>query len=313
MQFDGSVVLDAVTRFCETRGLTPTKLSVVARLSRALTIASHHGTDPRWRTAPYWAADDDPRQTLFGHLLPQDLDGQPRDDPTRTTGDRVLAAELRRRREPTARWTEHNAVVAADRWARFSRSMSAARCAGLGWLVPVRGELLAVPLPAIRTAEGQPDVLHDDTGRPAVEWLDGTGTYFLHGAEFDERLYRKVIASELLIQDIAQLPNADQRSVALTYLSFERLVVDSDAELLDVGVRGTKLYRLPLPFRIRRDRVVGYGLYDYFIHMRDASHPEREFVEWVDPTIGAQRNAELCQAHAFGITLSQWLAIDQEG
>ena len=41
------------------------------------------------------------------------------------------------------------------------------------------------------------------------------------------------------------------------------------------------------------------------IHMRDASHPEREFIEWVDPRIGRQRNAELCQAHAFGISLDE--------
>jgi hypothetical protein len=47
--------------------------------------------------------------------------------------------------------------------------------------------------------------------------------------------------------------------------------------------------------------------------MRDASHPEREFIEWVDPEIGKQRNAELCQARAFGVSLDEWLSIEQEG
>jgi hypothetical protein len=56
-----------------------------------------------------------------------------------------------------------------------------------------------------------------------------------------------------------------------------------------------------------------YGGFDYFIHMRDASHPERRFIEWVDPQIGRQRNAELCQAHAFGISLDDWLSIEHEG
>jgi hypothetical protein len=70
---------------------------------------------------------------------------------------------------------------------------------------------------------------------------------------------------------------------------------------------------LPLPPRIRSDRVRGYGGYDYIIHMRDASHPDREFIEWVEPAIGSQRNAELCQAHAFGISLEDWLSIRQEG
>lgn len=70
--------------------------------------------------------------------------------------------------------------------------------AGLGWVVPVRGELLLVPMPQVRTAEGRPDVLHDDTGRRAVQWPDGTGDYHLNGTEFDEHLYFRVIRSDLL-------------------------------------------------------------------------------------------------------------------
>jgi hypothetical protein len=168
-----------------------------------------------------------------------------------------------------------------------------------------------VPTPVVRVAEGRPDVLHDDTGELAIEWPDGSGYYFLQGVEFDKRLYFQVINHDLLIQDIAALDNVDQRAIA--YLTFEQLVLDSDAELLDRGVRGTALYRLPLRPRIARDRKPNYGGLDYFIHMRDASHPEREFIEWVDPEIGKQRNAELCQAHAFGISLEDWLSIEQEG
>jgi hypothetical protein len=116
----------------------------------------------------------------------------------------------------------------------------------------------------------------------------------------------------LSMHDIAALDNADQRAIALLYLTFEQLVAESGAELLDTGVKGTSLYRLPLPPPLADDRSRGYGRYDYFIHMRDASHPEREFVEWVDPQIGEQRNAEMCQAHAFGISLNEWLAIEEE-
>ena len=68
-------------------------------------------------------------------------------------------------------------------------------------------------------------------------------------------------------------------------------------------------------FRATIDQPVGAVLPpdDRSIHMRDASHPEREFVEWVSPDVGRRRNAELCQAHAFGITLEQWLSVDLEG
>jgi hypothetical protein len=47
--------------------------------------------------------------------------------------------------------------------------------------------------------------------------------------------------------------------------------------------------------------------------MHDASHPERQFTEWVDPAVGRQRDAELCQAHTFGISLGQLLSIQQDG
>lgn len=142
---------------------------------------------------------------------------------------------------------------------------------------------------------------------------DGHRYYFLHGIEFDRRRYFQIIEHVLLIQDVAGLENADHRAIALQYMTFEQLVVDSDATLLDRGVKGTALYQLALRPRLARDRKPGYGDYDYFIHMHDASYPEREFIEWVDSEIGRQCNAELCQARAFGISLGDWLAVEQEG
>jgi hypothetical protein len=306
--FDEAEVRRAVTAFRRARGIDDTPATVVDRLDRAIDISALKGPDPRWRSIPFWAANDDPGDPPFGYAFKGATT-----DVGQTVLDRVLEIEGRRRGNRSGLWMDAHAVLSASRWARFSLAMRDAHYAGLGWLVPVHGELILVPMPAVRTAEGRPNVLHDDTGRPAVEWMDGSGSYFLHGLEVDKRTYTRVVGGELLIQEIATLPTADLRSMALTYLSFERLVIDSDAELIDTGVRGTRLYRLPLPFRIRADRIAGYGDYDYFIHMRDASHPEREFVEWVEPAIGSQRNAELCQARAFGITLAEWLSIDQEG
>jgi hypothetical protein len=308
LSFEESKARDAIDAFCRTRNVAPAKVAVIGHLDVALTTAVLKGPDVRWRTVPFWSPNDDPGQSLFGYEFRAALTGV-----AQTLYERILQIETSKRRVQTTAWLDSNSVASVSRWARFSRSMRDALDAGLGWVVPVHGELLLVPMPEVRTAEGRPDVLHDDTGRPAIEWQDGTGDYYLNGTEFDKNLYLKVIGSQLLIQQIAALPDADQRSIALTYLSFERLVLDSDAELLDVGVRGTRLYRLALPFRIRSDRVAGYGAHDYFIHMRDASHPEREFIEWVAPEIGRQRNAELCQANAFGITLAEWLSIEQEG
>lgn len=308
MGFDEAAAHDAVARFCRTRNVDDVRLTVVGHLDTALDIATLRGPDTRWRTLPFWCPADDPGQSLFGYEFKETLT-----DAGQAIYERVLEVESRRRRVRSEVWISSNVVVPVSRWARFSRAMRDALDAGLGWLLPVHGELLLVAMPTLRRTEGELGVLHDDTGRPAIEWADGRGNYFLNGVEFTESRYQQVIGGELLIQEIAAFEDADQRAIALTHLSFERLVLDSDAELLDTGSRGTRLYRLPLPFRLRADRVPGYGGYDYFIHMRDASHPEREFVEWVDPAIGRQRNAELCQAHAFGISLEEWLSVEREG
>jgi hypothetical protein len=161
---------------------------------------------------------------------------------------------------------------------------------------PASYDLLLVPIPTLRHTDA--GLLHNDNGLHAISWPDGTGTYFLDGLPFGEVFYRSIIDGTLSLSAISTLDNADHRSIALRYMKFDNLVTRGRAELLDVGVRGTRLYRLPLPPQLAADRAAGYGRHDYFIHMRDASHPEREFVEWVNPTIGAQRNAELCQAHA---------------
>jgi hypothetical protein len=301
MPSNSNRVVELVADFYRARDVDAgTKYLVVPNLDDALSIAASHGRDARLaelqqRTANVVHELDDDRPVLrdIHELL-------------------FRHAVQRRAVHPPIRLG--NIVVLSAGYAReLSGSLREACSNGLGWLIAADYTAIIVPAPVVRVAEGRPDVIHDDTGRMAVVWPDGHGYYFLHGSEFDKRLYYQIINHDLLIQDIAALDNADQRAIALQYLTFEQLVIDSDAELLDRGMRGTALYRLPLPPRIARDRKPDYGAFDYFIHMRDASHSEREFVEWVDPQIGKQRNAELCQAFAFGISLDDWLSIEQEG
>lgn len=77
-------------------------------------------------------------------------------------------------------------------------------------------------------------------------------------------------------------------------------------------VRGIALRRLELSPRLARDCNLATAGYDYFIHMRDAGHPARGLIESVEPEIGRRRNAELRQAAIFGISLDNWLSIQQE-
>lgn len=303
MTFNRNRVVELVTDFYRANDAEAgTKYVVVPNLDDALRMAAVSGRDARLADVPVRLTartvqelDEDRRilrgihELVFRHAIQRDADGR------------------------RAIWLEQAIVISAGFTGLLPGPLGGACRHGLGWLIAADRTAIIVPTPVVRVAEGRPDVIHDDTGRMAVIWPDGHGYYFLHGWEFNKRLYFQVINHDLLIQDIAALDNADQRAIALQYLTFEQLVLDSDAELLDRGVRGTALYRLPLPTRIARDRKADYGGFDYFIHMRDASHPEREFIEWVDSRIGRQRNAELCQARAFGISLDDWLLIEQEG
>jgi hypothetical protein len=303
MAFDSTRVIGLVTKFYRDWGLgDDTRFLVVPSLEEALLLAHRRGTDPRWRKSrEVW------NQTWGAPRLRDYLDG------VHDIHDQVYrAASAHTRTNHRAGWWQYE-PFSADHLGHKSPAIAEACRYGLVWLIPIPGAALIVAMPLVRCAEGRRNVLHDDTGRMAVEWPDGTGCYFLHGTEFDKPLYDRVIGHQLLIHDIAALDNVDQRAIAMLYLTFEQLVSDSGAELLDTGAKGTSLYRLPLHPRIADDREQNYGRFDYFIHMRDASHPEREFIEWVDPKVGVQRNAELCQAHAFGISLDQWLAIEQEG
>lgn len=302
MSFSRARVVELVTDYYRAHDADGgTRFVIAENLDDALRLAERRGPDARLaaigvqQTATTIQELDEDRRIL------------------RSVHELVFRHVLQREPEGWPEWLGKVMVVSAGYASVMSGPLGEACRSGLGWLIAADSTAIMVPTPVVRVAEGRPDVLHDDSGRKAVVWPDGYGYYFLHGSEFDRRLYLQIIDHELLIQDIAALDNADHRAIALQYLTFEQLVLDSDAELLDRGVRGTSLYRLALPPRLARDRKQGYGGYDYFIHMRDASHPDREFIEWVDPDIGKQRHAELCQAYAFGISLDEWLSIEQEG
>ena len=301
----GVEALALVARFCEHRQVSAgIRITAVPNLAEAIRILAGKGPEPRWR----WIntrGDDNDFQPAQGRIPGADAD---------RLLLHVLSGQHAHDSLPSLPgWCLAHTMTSTAHFARFSAAMCTARRHGLGWMIPAYGEVLAVPRPSIPIADDPSGLPHNDTGEMAVKWPDGTGLYFLRGVHFPERCYRRVIGGSLTLNQVAELPNADQRSVALSYLTFAGLLKESRAHLLDIGARGTRLYRVPLPTRIARDRPTGYGEFDYFIHMRDATHPEREFIEWVNPAVGQRGDAELCQAYAFGITREQWMSITEEG
>ncbi|MEN4479372.1 DUF6745 domain-containing protein [Mycolicibacterium cosmeticum] len=260
--FDADTAMDLVIEFCVSRDVhLGTKYSIVPQLDRALQIAALIGPDKRWTRIARWSGNDDAG----------DVPGVIRNDLRDILYSRFVAAL------PDARWLPPISVVSVSRWARFSQSMRTARDLGLGWIVPIHREVLLVPMPTVRYAAPEEQVLHDDTGRPAIEWSDGSGIFYLHGTEFDEPVYHRIVGRQMTIEQIAGLRNADQRSIALRYFTFEQLI-GSGAQPVDADGAGVGLYRLPLPPRLARDRAPGYGTSDFFVYRGGT-------VQWVDPRI----------------------------
>lgn len=192
--------------------------------------------------------------------------------------------------------------AATLKWIDVSQEELKALENGLGFFFPMQDKLILVPMPRIIMENNA--TLHYDHGK-AVEWKDGTGFYFLHGVKFDdEKLYQSIVDQTITAEDALNIRDTDQRMAAIAMLRPDRLLDQMKAKLVHTGVKGTKLYEV--------DDFMGTGRTEYCMFMVDSSTP-REFIEWVEPTIGKQKDADLCQANAFGIPLEDYLLMELEG
>jgi hypothetical protein len=273
--FDTETVVSLAIDFCTAYDVhRRTKYSVVPRLDRALRIAATVGPDPRWRRLARWSGNNEVEGLPGTVLLKDERD---------MLYNRFVAAL------PDADWLPQNTVVSVSRWARFAPAMRKAAQLGLGWILPIRGEVLLVPMPTTRYAQGSTQVLHCDTGRPAVEWPDGTGAYYLHGTEFDQPLYRAALAGALSVRDIASIRNIDQRAIAMRYLTFDEAAA-AGAQPVD-----HEIYRLALPARLAGNRRLGQGAFAYFMRLGESQSIQWTDLRTVDEDRIAQWRAEMPQ------------------
>lgn len=263
--FDAERAVATAIDFCTAHDVARhTRYSVVPRLDQALRIAALTGPDRRWRRMARWSGNND-------------IEGLP--ETVQLTDERDVLYNRFVAALPEADWLPPNTVTSVSRWARFSPAMREAQKLGLGWILPVQREVLLVPMPATRYADTNARVLHCDTGRPAIEWSDGSGPFYLHGTEFDEGLYRAALGGELSLPAMSAIRNADQRSITMRYLTFDAAET-AGARLLDNNV-----YRLTLPPRIARH----HGTFAYFTRVG-----ESQSIQWVDPRAVHDNTRDLC-------------------
>jgi len=198
-------------------------------------------------------------------------------------------------------------------WLRTLQYLAKAHMAGVGWYIPMEDVVGLV-----RTPRLVGDPLHYDQGK-AVEWPNGEGYYFLRGVRFSEDLWKKITSQTLTAEEAFAIRNTDQRAIAIAMLRPDRMLAAVKAELMHVGIKGTKLYRIP--------NFLDSGTDAYCMWMHDHATP-REFIEFVPPEVAQVRrpkhpdgddqdgevgDADYCQAAAWKITRKQYLSIIHEG
>ena len=154
--------------------------------------------------------------------------------------------------------------------------------------IAFEGVCIAYPPPsAVR--RDQENRLHSDQ-KPAIEWKDGYNQHYLRGVFFDEKTFSKIITQKFRIEDLMQIENADRRAVAVSMLKPELLLSHMNAKHLDTGTKGTKLYSVKNFMDTGREE---------FCMTMECPSTGRLFLEWVDPDVGKQKDADLAQASAW--------------
>ena len=172
---------------------------------------------------------------------------------------------------------------------------------GAGYRTEWEDTLYIVPLPLVKIDDR--NRFHSDAN-PAIRWKGGKELYYLQGVNFEKPLWEKITSQKITAKEVMQIRDSDQRTIAISMLRPDRLLKQLNAKLIDTGKKGTKLYRI--------DNFMDTGETEYCMWMRDWSTP-REFIEFVEPEVGKSKDADLCQAHAFGVDLKEYLGCEARG
>ncbi len=172
---------------------------------------------------------------------------------------------------------------------------------GAGYRVEGEDTLYIAPMPLTRfDAHNR---FHCEDG-PAVYWKGGHELYCLKDRIFDKALWQKIVSQDITAEEVMKINSADRRAIAISMLKHEEMLKQLDAELIDTGAEGTKLYRC--------SNFMGTGRTEYCMTMVDHSTP-RVFLEFVPPQIGEKGDAVLAQAAAWGISKDEYLSIEARG
>jgi len=73
--------------------------------------------------------------------------------------------------------------------------------------------------------------------KPAIEWHDGKGKYYIHGVRFSKKLFKQVASRQLPAMRVLEIPNIEQRGMTLRIYGAEKLFAELNPQLLDTFER----------------------------------------------------------------------------
>jgi hypothetical protein len=156
-----------------------------------------------------------------------------------------------------------------------------------------------------------PTIRRDDTGRlhsdqkPAVEWENETGQYYLDGVNLTKEMWQKIISKEMSLLEIMKIEISDIRTVALKYNP--QAIIKENAKLLHKDNRNNELY---LVENSEINTLTEFPKM-YFLKMKCPTG--RIFIEGVPPEEAEKNpNATAMQAYLCGLTLSEYNSMKLE-
>lgn len=153
--------------------------------------------------------------------------------------------------------------------------------------------IVRMPKKIIRNHEG---ILHS-IKEPAVQWKNNYDIYFIHGVEFDKKLWTKIVENKLTAINILKIDNIEQRYIALKMIGPEKLINQLNAKLISKTERNNELYEI----KIKYDT--------YKILKYKCPSTDRIYVKFVPPEINS---ADEAQAWSFQISIEEYSIMKKE-
>ena len=166
-------------------------------------------------------------------------------------------------------------------------------------LLPDVAYVLVAPI--IRREEGR---LSSDQ-KPAVEWENGTGQYYLDGVNLPKEMWERIVSKQMSFSEIMKIEISDQRTVALKYNP--QAIIKEKAKLINKDERGNELYL------VEESEINTLTNFPKMYFLKMTCPTGRVFIEGVPPEEAEKNpNATDMQAYLCGLTKSEYMSMSME-